>query len=225
MPKENKTLSDPTLTKLLEAEAELTTQEAGLQAQLQQIQQKRQSLQTVIGMFTPKKQAGADEIASAEPASDSTTAQLQQVDTSKLHVATNADEQKEDPAPRKQRSSSTKQPRTSIKQSQSKKKAPGAAAAGERESWRPYVREEFPDKASLPEVVSTVLQRLPERVFGVPELMNAIFKEELPAKDYQKAHRRLLSLLSKGVKDNQWVRHDKGHYSAAVQPQTKSGVA
>jgi outer membrane protein TolC len=45
--------SNPTVAKLLEADAFLATSEAQLSAQLQLIQEKRHSLKTVIDLFAP----------------------------------------------------------------------------------------------------------------------------------------------------------------------------
>jgi len=45
--------TDATLSKLLEVDAELAAQVAALSVQLEEVQDKRRSLQTVIAMFTP----------------------------------------------------------------------------------------------------------------------------------------------------------------------------
>ncbi len=55
--------SNPTVTKLLELDAELATQEVELSAQLQSIQEKRHSLKTVIDLFAPTDTATATPIA------------------------------------------------------------------------------------------------------------------------------------------------------------------
>lgn len=55
----NKT-SDPILSKLIEADSELTTQEAELRVQLETIQEKRKGLKTVISMFSPEGASSAD---------------------------------------------------------------------------------------------------------------------------------------------------------------------
>jgi len=45
--------------------------------------------------------------------------------------------------------------------------------------------------------------------------MTAIFREDLSQEDYQKVYRHLLTILSRGVKNNQWVCSNKGEYSGA----------
>ncbi|CAA9243915.1 hypothetical protein AVDCRST_MAG92-1679 [uncultured Coleofasciculus sp.] len=49
--------TDATLSKLLEVDAELAAQVAALSVQLEEVQDKRRSLQTVIAMFTPTDSA------------------------------------------------------------------------------------------------------------------------------------------------------------------------
>ncbi|NJL39965.1 MAG: hypothetical protein HC840_31885 [Leptolyngbyaceae cyanobacterium RM2_2_4] len=49
--RETKRTNDPTLIKLLEADSDLATQAAALANQMEQLQEKRRSLQTVIKMF------------------------------------------------------------------------------------------------------------------------------------------------------------------------------
>lgn len=55
--------SNPTVAKLLEVDAELSTQEVELSAQLKSIQEKRHSLKTVIDLFAPTDTATATPIA------------------------------------------------------------------------------------------------------------------------------------------------------------------
>jgi hypothetical protein len=55
--------SNPTVAKLLEVDAELSTQELQLSAQLQSLQEKRRSLRSVIDLFAPTDTAPALPIA------------------------------------------------------------------------------------------------------------------------------------------------------------------
>jgi hypothetical protein len=224
--------SDPTLTKLLEVDAELVTQEAGLLAQLQEIQEKRKGLQTVIGMFAPKEQVASPDttstpassngqaapvIATPEPAPTaeaSSPSQAEEIESPEPVEAPPAEDQEEAQPPRRGRATSTEQPTKAQKQrNQDKQKAP-AKTVGRGEVWRPYVRADFPETAPLAEMASTVMQRLPERVFTAPEILRAIFTEDIPQSQYDTAKGRLFTVLSNGVKENLWVRHDKGQYSA-----------
>lgn len=235
--------SDPTLTKLLEVDAELVTQEAGLLAQLQEIQEKRKGLQTVIGMFAPKEQAQAPDtastpasrngqaesvIATPDPASTAAASpppQTEETESPEPVEAPATRNQEEAPAPRQRPSSPAKKSGKAPKpSSQNKQKAP-TKTKGRGEVWRPYVREEFPEKAPLAEMVSIVLQRLPERSFSAPEILGAIFNDNIPQSQYDTAKGRLFTVLSNGVKDNRWMRHDKGQYRAAAQAGAEQGAA
>jgi hypothetical protein len=224
--------ADPTLTKLLEIDAELTSQEAGLLAQLQTLQEKRKSLQIVLGLFAPKEQAAPPDTTStpapsngqAEPvvatpeaapiAEAAPPPQIEESESPEPVKAPATRSQEGASAPRQRPSTSTKQSAKAQKQrSQGKQKAL-AKTGGRGEVWRPYVREEFTETAPLAEMASTVMQRFPERVFTAPEILRAIFTEDIPQSQYDTAKGRLFTVLSNGVKENLWVRHDKGQYSA-----------
>jgi hypothetical protein len=63
----NSTFSNPTVAKLLEADADLAVQEVQLNAQIQSIREKRHSLNTVIEMFAPVDTAIIPVATSVEP--------------------------------------------------------------------------------------------------------------------------------------------------------------
>jgi hypothetical protein len=206
-------------------------------AQLQEIQEKRKGLQTVIGMFASKEQAAPSDTAPAPASSNGQAPEREETIAAKPEPATTAEaalhpqteetespepvkappnkDQEEALAPRQRPSTpakkSSKPPKAS---SQNKQKAP-TKTKGRGEVWRPYVREDFPESAPLAEMVSMVLKRLPERVFTAPEILGAIFTEDIPQSQYDTAKGRLFTVLSTGVKENRWVRPDKGLYSAA----------
>lgn len=225
--------SDPTLSKLLDADADLATQEAGLLAQLQEVQEKRKSLQIVVGLFAPNEQAQSpapvpvpvssneqapalEETvdAAAESVPEAPNLPQSQEAPSPAPEVPAAKDQEETPAPRQRPSTSTKQSGKAKKQhSQNKPKAP-AKTGGRGESWRPYVREDFPENAPLAEMAAAVMKRLPERSFTVPEIMGAIFTEDIPQSQYDTAKGRLFTVLSEGIKEGRWVRPDKGQYRA-----------
>jgi len=201
-------------------------------AQLQEIREKRKGLQIVLGLFAPKEQAAPPDTASTpassngqaepvattpEPAPTAEAAppsQTEETESPEPVKAPPAREQEKAPAPRKRQSSSARQPTKTPKQhSQGKQKA-SAKTGGRGESWRPYVREDFPANAPLAEMAAAVMQRLPERSFTVPEMMGAIFTEDIPQRQYDTAKGRLFTVLSTGFKEGKWVRPDKGQYRA-----------
>jgi hypothetical protein len=74
-------------------------------------------------------------------------------------------------------------------------------------------------------MAAAVMKWLPERSFTVPEIMGAIFTEDIPQTQYDTAKGRLFTVLSNGVKENRWIRHDKGQYRAPAQARTEEGAA
>lgn len=227
---QNSSPSDPTLNKLLEVDADLAAQEAELQAQLQTLQEKRKSLQTVLGLFAPQEQTATLDAAPALALSNGQAPEQEEAVSVTPETAPEpaeapaAEGQEVAPAPRRRRSASAKQQSKTTKRGQSKQKAP-SQKGGRGESWRPYVREEFPTGAPLAELAAAVMQRLPERSFSVPEIMGAIFTEGIPRDQYDTAKGRLFTVLSNGVKENKWVRYDKGQYSAPTGAGVKEGAA
>ena len=64
---QNSTSSNPTVAKLLEADADLAATEVELNAQLQSIYEKRHSLKTVINMFAPVDTVTTPIVTPAQP--------------------------------------------------------------------------------------------------------------------------------------------------------------
>ncbi len=213
-------VSDPTLAKLLEVDSDLAAQEATLMAQLQEIQVKRSSLKTVVSLFTPEEgelATPATQLTEAFPSGEAAVDELTLV--APLPEISTAPSPSDDGVTQAQRAQppTARKTRATARRTRGTTKATAAPASSrETKGWRPYVREEFAASAVLPEVTTKVLQRLPGHVFEVPEIMNAIFVDEIPKEVYKKARGRLLSVLSRGVKENKWQRGDKGQYSSSA---------
>ncbi|HEY9847487.1 MAG TPA: hypothetical protein V6D03_14990, partial [Candidatus Caenarcaniphilales bacterium] len=210
--KDTNLVSDPALAKLIEVDSDLAVQEAKLITQLQEIQQKRKSLEAVISLFAPDDAQAASSnqavevLATAQPAVDETDLGAPVPEPSTRSSLRN------DEVTPQQGAQTQKAKRSAAAARRTKVASTTLAPASSRktESWRRYVRDDFEASAALPEMAFKVLQRLPDRVFAVPEIMNAIFINEIPKEAYKKAHNRLLSILSQGVKENQWQRSNKG---------------
>lgn len=205
-------LFDSTLAKLLEVDSDLAAQEAKLVTQLQEIQQKRSSLETVIGLFRPEMLAApatqaVDPLLSVQAATGEIDLMMPPTESSVISPSDEDVTQEQRIQPQK-----TRKPQAAARRTKSSRRST-APTSGKTESWRPYVRKEFEISAALPEMVAKVLQRLPERVFEIPEIMNAVFVNEIPKEVYKRARARLLSVLSQGVKQNKWQRSDKAQYS------------
>lgn len=210
--------SNPTVTKLLEVDSELAVQEAELLFQLESIQEKRQSLHTVISLFTkadtpatiPAELAQIsppDEIGKVlEPVSNLATPPLE---TSKTFAT---DESETEVAPNT-KSKATKTTTPSPAQKALNTKSTQKAKTDEKGlEWQQYLREEFMLN-SLPEAVASVLQHQAERVFEIPAIVNAVFTDNLPNELRSKVRRQVTNILSKGAQKNKWYRGQLGYYS------------
>lgn len=194
--------SDPTLTKLLEVDSDLATQETQLTEQLEALQQKRKGLQTVIGIFAPGSETAVSNTA------------LPKVDHQNGSVA----------AAVKSVVEATEAPETKLKRGKkmsslsdkTKQKKTQTRAKGSRktENWQQYMKREF-GQASLPEAVSRVLQSHPKEALETPTIVNAIFTDKMPLELRNQARDRVSNVLSVGLKDNKWYRGKKGCYSAS----------
>ncbi|MEP0873346.1 hypothetical protein NDA01_26660 [Trichocoleus desertorum AS-A10] len=188
------------LTNLLEADATLATQEAEITIQLEALREKRQSLKTVIDLFSTttapatSTQAAAALSASKPPA---TAAPKPTATPEATAASTAAPEPAAAPEPTatrgRQATKATKKPRQS-------------------RNWQDYLQDPF-RQTSLPVAITTVFQQQPKQLLSVPDLINAIFTAEIPQDVRNKARDRMLNILSTGAKDGQWFRGKKGQYS------------
>lgn len=206
-------VSDPTLAKLLEADSTLAAQEAELQAQVEAVREKRNSLKTVIDMFAS---TGALASSSAKTAKVSPAAKKAALKTAEEVVAAPAPEPEaaapEAPAATEKTKKGTRTPRQ-----QKAAKAPRVPKVSKKkQGWQHYVREEY-RKTSLPEAVSGVLEGEPNTVFSIPTVIDVVFEDDIPKEAWKQAQNRVSNILSTGVKDNKWHRGKTGHYSVSSE--------
>lgn len=74
------------------------------------------------------------------------------------------------------------------------------------------MRPEFSDMA-VSVAVALVLQRQPERVLEIGEVVDAIFESQMPPAVRSLARHQLTSILSQGARKNKWYRPQPGSYS------------
>ncbi len=217
-------ISNPTVAKLLEADAFLATTELQLNAQLQAIQEKRRSLTTVIDLFAPTDTATATPIATppetpvaeaeaevtdeqAEPiAEDAATPEL---DTSKTDTTADDKTPAVSDPPHQQ---AHKNPSPGSKKQSAKSKS--QKTSKELETWSDYLRDEF-SSATLATAVSEVMQKQPSQVLNTAAIVDAIFVEEIPQYVRSKARELVSNVLSVGVKKEKWYRGGAGSYSVS----------
>lgn len=208
--------SNSTVTKLLEVDAELATQEVELSTQLKSIQEKRHSLRTVINLFAPIDTATATPTATqaqksgaeAEVESTALDVAISELDDSKTDTNTDA-ETLVVPDTQKRQAKKNQSPTSS---KQSTKSLPKKKTSKELESWQQYVRDEF-SNASLSEAVSEVMQQQSEQILEIATILDAIFVDEIPPEVRSKARERVSHVLSVGVKKEKWYRGEPGSYS------------
>jgi len=219
---------DPTVTKLLEIDSELAAQEAQLSAQLESVQQKRQSLKTVINLFTVEDTTAPTAAATATTISNPNgTSELAigEATTSKPEsVGTTATAEPETQALEDTQPSRAKKPSSSFSTKQTNKPTPVRKTAKKTESWQDYLRDEF-SNSTLSEAVSEVLQRQPDQLLEIAAVVDAIFVEQIPKQVRTTARERVSNVLSDGVRKNKWYRGEAGSYSmseAATQVNSAS---
>ncbi|MBD1865081.1 MULTISPECIES: hypothetical protein [Trichocoleus] len=233
--------SNTILANLMEADTALATQEAVLTTQLEAVREKRQSLKTVIDLFsipsaTPTTTQPAKDTATSTPITVDSAAPAS--DTSSAPVVSASEEPVEE---KSQQSRSASEPTTSTKSGRAPKAAKAGRTPKQSKNWQDYLQPAF-QKTSLPAAIAAVFQQQPQELLSVAALMNAIFVDSLPqgmhttirhrilnilstgAKDaifvdslpqgmHTTIRHRILNILSTGAKEGQWNRGQRGQYS------------
>lgn len=190
---------DAVLSTLTEADAALAAQEAELTAQLMDVQGKRLSLKSVMNLF------GA-------PETPTTSAAFTTPAVSTISSEVTTPDETPVAAPKRGRRGSKAAEPPAKKKGGSK--AATSTKAKTSENWQDYLQPQF-RQTSLPAAIASVMQQQPDRLFGMVELIAAIFEDDLPKAVRNKARDRILNILSLGVKDGQWYRGRKGQYSVS----------
>ena len=186
---------DSVLSKLLAADSDLETQESKLVAQLEAIQAKRNSLQSVMGIFEPDKAT-----AEVSPPKETEEAEPSQV----TEEAVPSPAEKPEKAASKRRVKATKE-----KVDQPSKPATRSKAV--RRGWQKYVRKEY-GSTPLPEIVAGILESKPKKAFEIPEVINSIVSSDTPDKTRKEARNRISNILAEGARKKQWHRPKPGYY-------------
>lgn len=226
---QNSTSSNPTIAKLLEADADLAAQEVELNAQIQSIGEKRHSLKTVINMFasvdtatTPIATSAQPEVVTAQQVESVPPTQLkvvQDVASPELNGSDVDTTEAESPTVSTPPKRQAKKNSSSATSKQSKKSAPIKKSSKEVDTWQQYVKDEF-NGASLSEAVTEVMQQHSGEVLEITTIIDAIFTDEIPKQVRSTARERVSNVLSVGAKNGKWFRGKLGKYSmskAAVE--------
>ncbi|MEL6350254.1 MAG: hypothetical protein AAFR58_00665 [Cyanobacteria bacterium J06627_28] len=249
-------MSTSVLPRLMEVDSELTSQAAALEAQLTELKEKREGIQTVIAMFesggsadlsaiaavtgtTQKKSAGKKASTRTTKAkttkTKATKAKATKAKTTKTKATKAKDTKtkatKTQAATKRKPATATKAKRGRPAKAAAAEKAPAATKvkaakttkatkksgtapkrSGRTANWQRYVQDSY-SKSPLPDVIVGVLQAQPNNVFKIADVMNAVFKEDMPKNHFLKARNRISNILSAGARDGVWHRGRGGTYS------------
>jgi len=205
--------TDATLSKLLEVDAELAAQVAALTVQLEEVQEKRRSLQTVVAMFTPtdssavlveqQPQTPTPEVnGQLEPATEVLLEPSGGAPMAEVNGEVTTDSSTEP----------SEEPQPSSGKRRSARVGKAAKPTGRAKGWQHYLLPEFAN-LSLPEAVAVVLQHQGDEVFEASTIIDSLFVDEIPQAVRSEARNRIANVLSIGLKQNRWYRAKKGQYS------------
>ncbi|MGD1898859.1 MAG: hypothetical protein ACFB16_18140 [Phormidesmis sp.] len=213
-------MSTSVLPQLLAVDSELSEQAITLEAQLNELQEKRKGIQTVIAMFESGATPDAADISAVTSAASTTKATPKKA-TKATKTATKR-KTKAAATKTKTTKAATKTTKKATRGRPAKAKAAAAPAAKEKKTatkrsgrtanWQRYVQENY-RKSPLPDVIVGVLQAQPTNVFKIADVMNAVFKEDMPKNHFLKARNRISNILSAGARDGVWYRGRGGTYS------------
>lgn len=130
-----------TVAKLLEADAELAAQEVELSAQIKSVQQKRQSLKTVIDMFAPADTTVTVPVATpvAEEQTQQTAPDIVIPESNNITTDITAKELTAATPPKRQ----AKKNSSPASSKQSKKSPPIKDKSKNTNDWRQYVKDDL----------------------------------------------------------------------------------
>ena len=212
------------LDQLKEVESQLASQIEELSDQLSATEKQREGLKTVINMFQ------------STGSTNGVAASVTEILTSAVASVAESEEE-EAPAPAKKpgkrrgRKPSVKtatkvkaEPKAKATKTKVVEEAPAPKTTrkprgGKSPNWQRYVQDPF-RKTPLPDVVANILKAQPDEAFKIAEVMEAIFKSDMPKATFLKARNRVSNILSAGARTNEWYRGRGGKYSMSKKALT-----
>lgn len=211
------------LDQLKEVESQLASQVEALSDQLSAAAKQREGLQTVIDLF--QSTGGTNGVA----------ASVTEILTSAAASA-GVTESEPEPAPAKKpgkkrgrkpsaktaektKAAASKAKTTKAKATAEKVTTTRKPRGGKSPNWQRYVQDPF-RKTPLPDVVANILKAQPDEAFKIAEVMEAIFKSDMPKATFLKARNRVSNILSAGARTSEWYRGRGGKYSMSKKALT-----
>ena len=212
-------MSESILSQLQTAVDQLAGQESELTSQLTALQEQRKGLQTVIDMFdssansngavaAPEKIIEAPTVAAPSP----TPKPKAKKTPKKATKPSDKSETKSDSASLKKTASKRgRKPKAQAASSMPTKTA-RKTRGGKAPNWSRYIQDPF-KKTPLPDIVANILKAQPDQAFKIADVMEAIFKDDIPKTTFLKARNRVSNILSAGARTREWSRGRGGRYS------------
>ena len=230
-------MSTTVLPQLQTIEAELTSQEEQLAAQLASVREKLTGIRTVMPMFdgtadvadapAVTEEAATGLVKEATPASDEPDEAAAVVEAPAVEETAVA----EAPKATKTKATKTTAKKATAKKAAVKQTAPKKETAeketaskktttkktatkkkdGRTASWQKYTRPGVKNE-SIPDAVRLILETQPENEFKIADVMTALFKDDMPKSQYLKARNRISNVLSGGVRAGDWYKGNRGTY-------------
>lgn len=203
-------MTQTVLPQLKEIASDLAAQEASLIEKLAEVRDKLNGVRSVLPLF------GEDAIADGAQTEKSEKVSVAKAGSSS--TATSASKAKTKSA-RGRKTTQKSTAKTTTKKSPkatAKKTKVGKKKDGRTASWQKFTRPGVKEK-TVPEAVRLVLETQPDKSFKIAEVMDSLFKEDMPKQQYLKARNRISNILSGGVRDGEWYKGDRGTYSLTAQ--------
>lgn len=200
-------MTQTVLPQLKEIASDLAAQEAALIEQLEEVRDKLNGVRAVLPLF------GEDSPVDIEQPD---VTEEQQADTSEMTEPSVAGAEKTKSAEKGSRTAKKSAEKTTRRTTAKKTKSGRKKKDGRTASWQKFTRPGVKEK-TVPEAVRLVLETQPDKSFKIAEVMDSLFKEDMPKQQYLKARNRISNILSGGVRDGEWYKGDRGTYSLTSQ--------
>ncbi|MGB3787318.1 MAG: hypothetical protein WA949_04860 [Phormidesmis sp.] len=162
---------------------------------------------------TAAKSTAAESTAAKSTAAKSTVAKSTVAKSAKSTVTKSTKPKVTRGRPSKVKKAATAVAETKTKTvSEAEQKIAASKRSGRTADWQRYLQGTH-KKSPLPDVIVGVLQAQPDNIFKIADVMNVVFKEDMPKSHFLKARNRISNILSAGARDGVWYRGRGGTYS------------
>ena len=219
-------MANSVLEQLKEVESQLASQVEALSDQLSAAEKQREGLQTVINMFQASGSTNgvvpdvSEILSSAAVTSVVESEPVEEAPAKKPGKRRGRKPSAKTAAAKAKAATKTKTPKVKAAPAPvAVAKATRKPRGGKSPNWQRYVQDPF-RKTPLPDVVANILKAQPDEAFKIAEVMEAIFKSDMPKATFLKARNRVSNILSAGARTNEWYRGRGGKYSMSKKALT-----